>query len=56
MKEVDPIAGGIAFDALSIDGEKIPNIQKKRSLRSIRRKVNRNKSGSLKRKKKAKRS
>lgn len=56
LKEVDPIAGGIAFDALSIDGEKIPNIQKKRSLRSIRRKVNRNKSGSLKRKKKAKRS
>ena len=56
LKEVDPIAGGIAFDALNIDGEKIPNIQKKRSLRSIRRKVNRNKSGSLKRKKKAKRS
>ena len=56
LKEVDPIAGGIAFDALSIDGEKILNIQKKRSLRSIRRKVNRNKSGSLKRKKKAKRS
>lgn len=55
LKEVDPIAGGIAFDALNIDGEKIPNIQKKRSLRSIRRKVNRNKSGSLKRKKKAKR-
>ena len=45
LKEVDPIAGGIAFDALNIDGEKIPNIQKKRSLRSIRRKVNRNKSG-----------
>ena len=44
LKEVDPIAGGIAFDALNIDGEKIPNIQKKRSLRSIRRKVNRNKS------------
>ena len=56
LKEVDPIAGGIAFDALNIGGEKIPNIQKKRSLRSIRRKVNRNKSGSLKRKKKAKRS
>ena len=56
LREVDPIAGGIAFDALNIDGEKIPNIQKKRSLRSIRRKVNRNKSGSLKRKKKAKRS
>ena len=56
LKEVDPIAGGIAFDALNIDGEKIPNIQKKRSIRSIRRKVNRNKSGSLKRKKKAKRS
>ena len=56
LKEVDPIAGGIAFDALNIDGEKIPNIKKKRSLRSIRRKVNRNKSGSLKRKKKAKRS
>ena len=56
LKEVDPIAGGIAFDALNIDGEKIPNIQKKRSLRSVRRKVNRNKSGSLKRKKKAKRS
>ena len=56
LKEVDPIAGGIAFDALNIDGEKIPNIQKKRSLRSIRRKVSRNKSGSLKRKKKAKRS
>lgn len=56
LKEVDPIAGGIAFDALNIDGEKIPNIQKKRSLRSIRRKVNRNKSGFLKRKKKAKRS
>ena len=31
LKEVDPIAGGIAFDA-NIDGEKIPNIQKKRSL------------------------
>ena len=56
LKEVDPIAGGIAFEALNIDGEKIPNIQKKRSLRSIRRKVNRNKSGTLKRKKKAKRS
>ena len=56
LKEVDPIAGGIAFDALNIDGEKIPNIQKKHSLRSIRRKVKRNKSGSLKRKKKAKRS
>ena len=54
LKEVDPIAGGIAFDALNIDGEKIPNIQKKRSLRSIRRKVNRNKSGSLKRRRKPK--
>ena len=49
LKEVDPIAGGIAFDALN-DGEKIPNIQKKRSLRSIRRKVNRNKSRFLKKK------
>ena len=28
LKEVDPIAGGIAFEALNIDGEKIPNIQK----------------------------
>ena len=56
LKDVDPIAGGIAFEALKIDDEQIPIIQRKRTSKTIRRKVNRNKMGSVKRKKKAKRS
>ena len=56
LKDVDPLAGGIAFEALTIDDKKIPNLQRKRVSKTIRRKVNRNKIGSVKRKKKAKRS
>ena len=56
LKDVDPIAGGIVFEALKIDDEQVPNIQRKRISKIIRRKVNKNKTGSLKRKKKAKRS
>ena len=55
LKDVDPIAGGIAFEALKINDEQIPIIQRKRTSKTIRRKVNRNKMGSVKRKKKAKR-
>ena len=55
-KDVDPLAGGIAFEALTIDDKEIPNIQRKRISKIIRRKVNRNNIGSVKRKKKAKRS
>ena len=56
LKDVDPLAGGIAFEVLTIDDKKIPNIQRKRTSKTIRRKVNRNKTGFVKRKKKAKRS
>jgi ribonuclease R len=56
LKDVDPLAGGIAFEALKIDDKKIPNMQRKRISKTIRRKVNRKKMGSVKRKKKAKRS
>jgi len=56
LKDVDPLAGGIAFEALTIDDKKIPNIQRKRISKTIRRKVNRNKMGSIKKKKKVKRS
>jgi ribonuclease R len=55
LKDVDPIAGGIAFEALKINDEQIPIIQRKRTSKTIRRKVNRNKMGFVKRKKKAKR-
>ena len=56
LKDVDPLAGGIAFEALKIDDKKIPNMQRKRISKTIRRKVNRKKMSSVKRKKKAKRS
>ena len=56
LKDVDPLAGGIAFEALKIDDKKIPNMQRKRISKTIRRKVNRKKMSSIKRKKKAKRS
>ena len=54
LKDVDPLAGGIAFEVLTIDDKKIPNIQRKRTSKTIRRKVNKNKMGSVKRKKKEK--
>ena len=55
LKDVDPLAGGIAFEALTLDDKKIPNMQRKRISKTIRRKVNRKKMSSVKRKKKAKR-